>query len=500
MKKWGRNRILGLALAALLSFSGCWKNSNVEMRELTAQAETMHTVAETQQVLPVSIEDRNADITEAEDGTQTITIACLQSDGLLRCAVSLFNEEDLGIRAELKVYYDRMQADESPEDLLQKLHEDILNGTAGDIVCFNGLEAIASRQQYAESGVFADLNQWMDADETFRRADYFSSIWEANEIEGKLINLVPLFSLNTMIADKEQADSIPSLEDVVEQTPEQMKKMFGTGYLRSVFLHDLCLYLLDEPENAASLLYDPYRLAHYLEAAGELPETDESEGNDDIVNIHIGRQLLYRTYGSYAEGMGRFLQQLRIASAFFKKEDVDPEGDWHIYDWGTEVSCVGLPIRSGDGSSVRNLISFGMQEGSQKQEAAWEFLKFTLQETYQKGNENYQYYTMPVNRSVFYGILEEIERDSKIDPLHQSGIGSGIMEEDIAVFAPMPFMSQWMLEETERLIGGITHVDETDPVIERIVQEGLQQYLSGVMSSVEAAQQIGEQVHRTIEE
>lgn len=438
-----------------------------------------------------------------------LTIACLQSTELLRYAVNMFNQADLGIQAELKIYYDRMQVDASPEDVLQKFNSDILDGTAGDVICFTGLEHVASRTQYAASGVFVDLNKWMDSDTEFHREDYFTSVWEANEIDGVLINLVPLFSINTMIAAEEQYGKIPCLEDLVDQDSEQIGNVFGTGYLRSAFLHDLCLYLLNHPEDKKSLLYRTDSLEKYLEIVRELPEADFSDGGDDIVNIHIGRKQLYQTYGANVGGMGRFLSQLRLASAFFEKEDYD-ESDYvsdeggqseSLFEtWGTRVHCTGLPMREGNGSSIKSQISFGILESSDKKDIAWRFLKNTLEEEYQKGNQTYQYYTIPVNKSVFFGILDQIDQNNGIDPVYGGIVGSGIMEEEIAVTAPIPFLSQWMLEEAASLIESIAYVDETDPEVEKIVLEEAERFLSGTVSAYEAAKRIGERVRLYMEE
>lgn len=432
---------------------------------------------------------------------ENITVSCLQSDELIRYAVKMFNDNNKEVRAVLKEYYDKFQTDATLEDAMTRMNSDIMDGTCGDVIVFNGLDKVTWRSDYVESDAFVDLYSFMDEDRTFNKNAYFTNVWKANEINGKLINLTSLFSLRTMICAEETVNELPHIEDVILEKDRKetlIRKLFGESYLLDDYLKDMILYITGNDLNEQSILFQPEILSNYIELAKYFP----SAGDSDIeyVDLSEKNQLLYGSYNNGKKPMGRFLSYLRYASAFFNSEgksfsDYENASEDEIIaaieSAGTDIVYSGFPGLEEKGSSIINLISFGIMKSSKNYKNSWAFIKSTLDSEFQKGNENYAYYTIPVNRSIFESSSELTEEEMvTMDPAAFSELSSGREDDDKAAVRIIPFVDSGMIEETENLIDTIEKTDEVEPVIYEVIHEEVLQYLEGNATENEAADNI----------
>ena len=434
---------------------------------------------------------------------EMLTIACLQSSELLRYAVNMYNASDPAFKAVIKEYYDPFQLDSSCEDAEKLLNTDIMDGTAGDVVCFNGIDDAASLQGYIDTSVLENLWDYIREDPEITEADYFTNIWKASERQGVLINLTPLFSLNTYYAKEANLGEIEDVETAALTDPAKLLQIFGKNHLRSDFIHDFCLYIYKHGEKTSDLFEDASAFIPWIEAAAMFSGEDKQDDGTETALFHLDRQLLFGTKTKMRTGMGRFLEVFRGARAFAVSESLTQDELYsqseeeiiHVYEtFGAPVKAVGFPSASQNNSSAKSMISFGILKQSSLKEKAWEFLKYTLGEEYQTGNRVYQKDTIPVNKKVFHDTIELIKTDPDIDPLYFSGIGTGIQEEEIAVFAPIPFLNQEMLDDAEMLIDSIAVLDDTDTEIEKIISEEVDAYSLGQITAETAATRIFQRI------
>ena len=95
------------------------------------------------------------------------------------------------------------QEDMATEEFMGRYTTKIMTGEGFDIVASD----LVNMEKCAGHDVFVDLYELMDADEDFHREDYFSSIFEAAEIDGKLpafiYNVHPIyFHLNKKLLER----------------------------------------------------------------------------------------------------------------------------------------------------------------------------------------------------------------------------------------------------------------------------------------------------------
>ncbi|MBQ1377384.1 MAG: hypothetical protein IIY77_05385, partial [Lachnospiraceae bacterium] len=315
-------------------------------------------------------------------------------------------------------------------------------------------------------------------------------------------NLVPLFSLRAFISAKRNSEILSGLKDKILEESVSLRYVCGRGYIREEYLHDLCIYLLNDASSEDSILYQPEKLAALLKAGSSLEKEDPSGGEDDFVNIHLGKELLFNTYGHYTFPMGRFLNQYRLASGFFNPEDF--KEDWFTkagYDnitdvvngWSEPVELTGFPLGETGAFSVQNSLSLGILKGKNTEDS-WKFLKSTLEDKFQEGNRTYMYETIPVNRAVYYGLLERITENNQLDPLYLFMSGSGLYDHSGSALAPAPLLTEEMLKAVEMNINECRYIAEADPFVKQIVAEEAERFYEGSYDALSAAERIGERV------
>ena len=128
-----------------------------------------------------------------------LTLACLKSNDYLAYAVAQYNNEHPDDKITIKQYYDKYAVDVSESDALNRLNSDLMDGTAGDIVCLDGISFVGGGKALLEKGIFIDLYELMDEDPEFHKEEYFTDVWRANETDGKLFFAELTFSPSSNI-------------------------------------------------------------------------------------------------------------------------------------------------------------------------------------------------------------------------------------------------------------------------------------------------------------
>lgn len=114
--------------------------------------------------------------------------------------INAFNEKSRTYFVEIKEY-EQEEAGGSNEDLQTRLTLDILSGKGPDLVIWDGAfysPLIASEK------LMENLYDFMEADEDFRRSDYYENILQAFETDGKLYTLPTSFSVETVCGKAEE--------------------------------------------------------------------------------------------------------------------------------------------------------------------------------------------------------------------------------------------------------------------------------------------------------
>ena len=452
--------------------------------------------------------------TKARDG---LTLACLKSDEYLVYAVSTYNQQNPDNKVTIKEYYDKYAVDASETDALNRLNSDLMDGTAGDIVCLNGISFAGGGKALLEKGLFVDLYELMDNDLDFHKEDYFSDVWRANETDGKLYRLVPFFTLNTSFGRVDEVGETTHLDESVLFETDPVTTLFGPMYRRRDFVHDLLVFSLGDMTDPNAALYDASRMAAYIEAAGRMPEFEKYDNEEDGIETEAYNHAQSQEISDLGNHITHYFKQLlsdtsnnlnfygcRWASAWLGETmpDYFPEGVkteeeiiGYLGQIGIRVTFSGFPVKEGCGSALINRLSLAIPAGSEDQESAWIFLKSTLSGEYQSSRKLTNA-SIPVSKEVFYTFTEKLinDPDKTIDGELYRGYEGPNLLGDEPFFWWTPVLQQWMVDEFVDLLSDITLIDEVDPNVEAIVTEEIDKYCDGRQTAEEAARNIAERV------
>ena len=438
-----------------------------------------------------------------------LVLACLKSSDFLRYAVSLYNQANPNNKITIKEYYDKYAVDTSETDALKRLNSDLMDGTAGDIVCLDGFNFFGGGRTYLDKGAFLDLYELMDNDPEFHAEDYFTDIWRINETDGKLYRLIPFFSVNTKYGRVDDVGETTHIDESLLFETEPVTNLFGPLYRRTEFIHDLLVFTLGDFKDSKAILYDTDQMTRYIEVAGKLSDFPLSGEKGEEEQYDEYNQAVNQVYHDLANHITRFyynkaeesayLSLIRHASAALgeghdmmgtKGKDLDE----FFRSVGVEITYSGFPVKEGCGSALVNRVTLAISAGTEAREEAWSFLKTTLSDDYQS-IKKLSYDAIPVKRKVFQeniGKLFEYTRDS--DPLYHRGFGGSNPETGWEVNYWVPATKQWMVDAFLNLLPNITLVDEVDPHVEAIVTEEITKYCDGRQTAEEAARNIAERV------
>ncbi|MDO4566774.1 MAG: extracellular solute-binding protein [Oscillospiraceae bacterium] len=300
-----------------------------------------------------------ARIEEAPAGGVT-TLRLATTDVMsVRQAVLDFNESSDDVKIEL-VDYSVYNSEYGDTAGALRLATEIITGNAPDIYSLYDLPFA----QYAAKGLLENLYPYIEADPELDRADFLSSIFAASEYDGKLMALVPSFTIQTMIA---RADMLPAsgtwtLEDMARlmtENPDAAQFDVGFGrddFLRYVVEHYGASFIDWESGTCA---FDSPEFVAVLELAENVRE-----------NIGTGYE-----YEAHAVSAGAQLFSFYTVYSF---SDAD-----HFRTFGAEVSAPGFPSSQGGGNSVVPALSLGISSACADKNAAWSFLRGFLLESYQ---------------------------------------------------------------------------------------------------------------------
>ena len=449
--------------------------------------------------------------TKARDG---LTLACLKSDEYLVYAVSTYNQQNPDNKVTIKEYYDKYAVDASETDALNRLNSDLMDGTAGDIVCLNGISLAGGGKALLENGLFVDLYELMDNDSEFHKEDYFTDVWRANETDGKLYRLVPFFTLNTSFSRVDEVGVTTHLDESVLFETDPVTTLFGPMYRRRDFVHDLLVFSLGDMTDPNAALYDASKLASYIEVARRMPEFELK--NNDGTGTEAYKDAYHRYFSDFGNHITHYYKDLygydnnlifmggRWASAYLGETmpkdfpygiNTEEEAREYLREIGIRVTFSGFPVKEGCGSALINRLSLAIPARSEDIESAWRFLKSTLSGEYQSmrklTNES-----IPASKEVFYTFTEKLinNPDRTIDPWGDSqSIALDLLTDEEFCWWPSA-LHQWMVDEFVDLLSDITLVDEVDPNVEAIVTEEIGKYCDGRQTAEEAARNIAERV------
>ena len=319
---------------------------------------------------------------------EEITLAWLYTDWDLRNQIVKFNRSQDKVRINV-VDYSQYNTNDNYDAGIQQLNTEILSGKVPDILCTNGLPI----EQYEGKGVLLDLWPLIDNDSELSREDLMTHLFDVMSVDGKLYQVVSSFSIDTVAGNTDIVGDRDTwtLQDL-QQAKEQMSDdatIFGESDVKTDILYTCVSHGVDGFIDWANKTcsFDSQEFIDMLNFANSFPKEfdwenyDYSSADSEYSRLRSGKQMLTRAY-------------------LYSFSDVQYQKLLH----GGNVSFVGYPTTSGNGSSFNISGGMAISASCKNPEAAWSFVRTILTEDYQTTNYMWQF---PTNKHSFEAYKEQ---------------------------------------------------------------------------------------------
>ncbi len=410
---------------------------------------------------------------------EIITVAQLEyyPDYQFSNRIIRFNRSHDDVRIEYKDYT-QYNTEDNAEAGLTKFMTELGAGNMPDILPMSQLPY----KQLAAKGILEDLYSYIDADPNLNRDDFFSNVLSALEANGGLYQVVPGFSVETLVGAASVVGDTPGwtydeFNAALSKMPEDCTPL-EPYTTRDIVLNSLLAADMDRYVNwgTGEVHFDSDDFKQLLTFAKQFPADydwdahDSTESSQDL--IRQGRQMLARTY-------------LYSLDALL----------WGDTDFGGKSTYIGWPTVSGVGSIMRTDSGYGISRTSTHKDQVWEFLRGMLTEEGQA-----DVYTIPTNRHVFEKRLEELmtpnyrkdadgnyildENGERVQEARGGWVDENGTEHYIYA------MTQEQADEVMNVINTCTRVADYNSSIYDIVAEQAEAYFSGQKSVDDVARLI----------
>ena len=407
---------------------------------------------------------------------ETLTLATLYMEYQMTNQIVQFNRHSETCRIEV-LDYSEYNTEENVDAGLTKMTTEILAGDMPDLLSLRQMPY----RQLAAKGLLEDLYPYLDADKDLKREDFFPTVLSAMEVNGKLCEVMPSFSVMTLIGATSVVGDKPgwSFEDfdaALASMPEGCDPLdFYTT--RDDMLQTLLYLDMDDfvDWTSGKCSFDSSEFIDMLQFANRFPakfdwDTYEwGQGDDVLSRISSGQQML-------------------MASSITSIDDV-------LYNdlyFGGSSTYVGYPSNNGVGNMLYLGDGYGMSSSCKNKDAAWEFLRSILTKDYQKS-----VWGLPVNKEAFNEQLKvsmtpEYKKDAEGNYLldddgERIQVSKGGIGFADGTTYDLYAMTQDQADRLLDLINTTTRSYEINDGIFQIVKELAQSYFAGQKSAEEVA-------------
>lgn len=411
-----------------------------------------------------------------------IKLYCMWLDIGIKRQIVEFNKNNPEYEIEITSYED--YSVNSYKDGITKLNNDMISGNLPDIIILNSQMPIDS---YISKGLFADLYEFIDNDETMNRSDFVESVFKAYEIDGKLYELVPSFNVQTVVGKtsdvgETQGWSMEEFIALAEANPD--KSMFGDEMTKDGFFSTIINTCYDSFINKSTgeCSFNSDDFIKILEYANTFPAEinwDELYGENYDWEKH---EAQYRD--------GRTLLSMQYLSDFKSIRSIEHG------TFGEPITFKGYPGAKGNGAAFTNYTEVAITSKAANPDGAWAFVKYFLSEEYQ----DQLGYEFPVRKSS----LEKQMAKAKEKPYWIDENGEKQEYDNTYWIAGTEIkIGENTDEDNQRildLINSTTNVSRYDENIFKIISEEAAAFFEGQKSAKEVADIIQNRVSNYIAE
>lgn len=383
-----------------------------------------------------------------------------------------FNMENEKYRIVIKKYM--------TDDYITRLNNDITSGNIPDILITDSQMPFES---YAAKGIFADLYEFIDKDDTINRDDFLPNLMTAMEIDGKLYRFTDSFKIftaigKTSIFGKETGIDFKRVNEIMESRPEGTEIFAGTTK-ENILMHamEICGDNFIDYKTGKCNFTSDYFIELLEFANGFLNSMDmDSYFNDGFWDR-------YRTMFADEDTLMLITYITDFSDIFYNEHEI----------FGEEITAVGFPTFSGSGAAFDVSGGFAISAKSKNQEGAWEFVRSLLTEDYQDGIEE-----LPVRKSSLEKKAQKNMKEYDPNATRLTVIGSMWLGTSGYMIDDEP--TQADIDKVMDIINSTTQINRYNYTVTEIVTEEAGAYFSGSKSAEAVAEMIQNRVQNYLDE
>ena len=304
--------------------------------------------------------------------------------------------------------YSQYNTNEDYKAGVNQLNNDIIAGNMPDILIVDSYNM--SLENYVSKGLLADIGELMANDSELSGNKYMENVFEACKVNGKLYEVIPSFYISSymgkasLIGERENW-TMEDAQAVLAKMPEGAS-LFGDMTRDSFFniVIEMCgRDFVDVSTGKCN--FNSEEFIALMEFAKTLPQElgDDYYGENWYANYESqyreNRTLLANCYLSSMENM-----VYSINGSF-----------------GEDVSFVGMPTSSGQGSILYTPNTYAISAKSGNIDIAWEFVRYYLTDEYQNTLE----WQLPISKERF----DEVAQKATRKPVYTDENGNEVEED-----------------------------------------------------------------------
>lgn len=414
-----------------------------------------------------------------------ITLGCLGANRSVENAIIEFNRASSDYKIVLKEYLDSFDDETDYDNAITQFNNDIVSGNGPDLIDLSSIDY----DQYKDSGLFADLYEYLKTDSDFSKKNLNENILKLLEYNGTLLALPTTYMITALASAKNTlADSLLTIDkfaELIKNNPD--KDMFGNDVSQETILRVLLLYnknyFVDYKNKTCNFTDGTFEkilnIAKSFPTEKELEDVYEEDNTEyEEERVYNGKQLFY---------------QLNI---------YDPN-EYQIAEYllKNDINISGYP--SIEGNQIAAYISsalFAINANSKYKEDCWNFIKIL----YEKTGEFGYYDGFPIDNDKLDELLNEyatpnMVTDENGNQVEQPSIyGYGDSSFEIEIYA----LSQEQINKIKELANSVSVLspqDYTEDIYE-IIDEEAASFFSGAKSAEEVCSVIQSRINIQINE
>lgn len=351
-----------------------------------------------------------------------------------------------------------------------QLNNDIISGNMPDILIVDSYNMPV--ENFAAKGLLADIGALISKDEELSKKEYMNNVFEACKIDGKLYEIVPTFSVSTFIGKtslvgERSGWTMQEAQTLLAGMPEGTN-LFG-DMTRSAYFNQVMEFCGSDfvDVSTGKCSFDSEAFIALMEFAMTLPE----EFGDD----YYGEDWYAKYETQYREN------RTVLANCYINSMDT------MVYSingsFGEDVSYVGMPTSSGQGSVIYTYESYALAANSKHLDEAWSFMRYYLTDEYQDTLS----WQLPVGRTQFDTMLQKttknpvyIDENGKEEEYEYTYYING---ENIVIDP----LTQDQVTKLDEFVSSVTTRAYYNQDISNIVNEEMEAFYQGQKSAKEVA-------------